>query len=96
MRERRLLSLAVVGIFLLASSAIAVAGDWDWSGPTESGIRSSAPDQGNYESRETVEAGKLPAGEKTMSPGSESGSPEDAPSVEAGGEKFRGGNDTGP
>ena len=62
----------------------------------ESGSGATSPDQGNYESRETLEAGKLPSGEQTMSSGSGSRSEEDVPSVEAGGLKFREGIDTGP
>ena len=104
MRQTRLLSLAVVGIFLLASSAISMAGDWDWSSPSEtygpagshpsmeSGSQATSPDQGNYESQETLEAGKLPSGENTMS----SGSDESFPIVEQGGAEFRDGIDTGP
>ncbi len=90
MRQRRLLSLAVVGIFLLTSSAISMAGDWDWSGP------SGTSDQGSYESRETLEAGKLPSGEHTMGSGGESRSDESAPKNEFGGVTFRDGIDTGP
>ncbi len=108
MRQRRLLSLAVVGIVLLASSAISMAGDWDWSSPSEtygpagsqpsmeSGSNATSPDQGNFESRETMEAGKLPSGENTMSSGSESRSGEDVPTIESGGLKLRVGIDTGP
>lgn len=90
MRETRLLSLAVVGIFLLASSAISIAGDWDWSNPP------GTSDQGNYESRDTLEAGKLPADENTMSASRGSSSDEMAPKVEIGGVTFREGIDTGP
>lgn len=108
MRERRLLSLAVVGIFLLASSAITMAGDWDWSSPSEtygpagshpsmeSGSDATSPDQGNYESRETLEAGTLPSGEGTMSSGSGPRSDESVPTIDGGGVSFRVGIDTGP
>lgn len=90
MRQRSLLSLAVVGVFLLASSAIAMAGDWDWSSP------SGTTEQGNYESRETLEAGKLPSGEHMMGSGDESRSDESVPKAEFGGVTFREGIDTGP
>jgi len=108
MRQTRLLSLAVVGIFLLASSAISMAGDWDWSSPSatygpagshpsmESGSQGTSPDQGNYESQETLEAGKLPSGENTMSSGSGFRGDESVPIVEEGGASFRVGIDTGP
>jgi len=105
MRQTRLLSLAVVGIFLLASSAIAMAGDGDWSSPgdtyygpvdsqssMDSGSQATSPDQGTYQSQETLEAGKLPSGENTMSTGSD----ESFPIVEQGGAEFRDGIDTGP
>ena len=96
MRQIRLLSVAVVGIFLLASSAISMAGDWDWSSPTESGSKAMSPDQGNYESGGTLEAGKLPSSENTMSSGIESGSDKSVQTVEGGGAEFRVGIDTGP
>lgn len=108
MRQRMLLSLAVVGIFLLASSAISLAGDWDWSSPSEtygpagshpsmeSGSDSTSPDVGNYESRETLEAGTLPPGADTMSSGSGPRSDESVPTIDAGGVTFRVGIDTGP
>lgn len=85
MRLTRVLSLAVGGLFVLTSSAISIAGDWDWSSP------SGSTDQGNYESRESLEAGSLPSGEHEMNSGDEN-----VPTVESGGLKFREGIDTGP
>lgn len=108
MRQTRLLLLAVVGIFLLASSVIVMAGDWSQGGSSESygpaesspsmesGNQATSPDQGNYESQETVEAGKLPLGENTMNSGSKFRGDEDVPSIDAGGLKYREGIDTGP
>lgn len=104
MRQTRLLLLAVVGIFLLASSVIAMAGDGDWGSPSDifygpsdshsmgSGSLATSPDQGSYQSQETLETGKLPSGENTMS----SGSDVSFPIVEQGGAGFRLGIDTGP
>lgn len=106
MRYSRLLSLTVVGIFLMAASAISMAGDWSGTwGPSvsgesdtsmDSGSQAMAPDQGSYESRETLEAGALPPGDHSLNSGSEPRIDEDAPSVDAGGVRFREGIDTGP
>ena len=108
MRQGRLLSVAVVGIFLLATSAIAIAGNWDWGGTSEtygpaegsssmeSGSGATSPDQGNYESQETLEAGKLPSGEKTMNSGGEFPSGTDFQTYEISGRTYRAGIDDGP
>ncbi len=106
MVQSRLLSVAVVGIFLLASSAISMAGDWGGSYGTpdqteshssmESGSGATSPDQGSYESQQGVEAGKLPSGENSMSSGSESRSEDSFRTQEFQGGNSRGDIDTGP
>ncbi|MGE5662808.1 MAG: hypothetical protein ACM31I_00605 [Deltaproteobacteria bacterium] len=108
MRRREMIALAVVGIFLVAPVAISTAGDWHWGsssgtyGPAEShsSMGSADPEaslgSGDFETREPVEAGKLPTGERGMSSDAGSASGEEIQTVEAGGLWFRQGIDTGP
>lgn len=105
MRETRLLSVAVVGIFLLALSTVAVANWGGSSGASNQGESYStmenvgsmaAPDPDSYESRGNVEAGNFPTSVHPESSGSESRSDEDVPTIESGGLKLRDGIDTGP
>ncbi len=111
MRHRAMLSLAIAGMFILASAAVSRA---NWYHKSESSQGSSsemtspsseqgteAPEAGTYERQEATEAGKLPPGEDAMGPRSEFRSGgnipgENIPLAESNGEVYRLGIDTGP
>lgn len=109
MRQRVILSLAIAGMFILASAAASRA---DWYYQSESSDKSTsemtspsaepgigAPEVGTFERQEPTEAGLLPPSERSMYFGnSKAGSPDDesVPKVEVGGLRIREGVDTGP
>ncbi len=106
MRHRAMLSLAIAGMFILASAAVSGA-NWYQESESSGGSTSEmtspsseqgmgAPEAGTYEGREATEAGKLPSDKDTMRSGREFRGDETIPVVEANGEVYRLGIDTGP
>jgi len=101
-----MLSLAIAGMFILASAVVSQANWYHKSGSSEgsssemtspsgeSGME--APQAGPYERQEPSEAGQLPSGENTMSTGSDFRSDEGGPIAEQGGTAFRVDIDAGP
>ncbi len=106
MRHRAMLSLAIAGMFILASVAVSRADCYHKSESSQGSTSemtapsseqgTEAPEAGTYQRQEATEAGKLPPGENAMRSGPEFRSGEDIPVFEASGEMYRLNIDTGP
>ncbi len=104
MRQRAMLTLAIAGMFILATAAVSHA-NWyhksessegstsEMTSPGEPG--SEAPQAETYEQQQPSEAGQLPPDANFRS-GNDFQSGEPVGSVEAGGLEYRQGIDTGP
>lgn len=99
MRRTWGLPLAVAGMFIFASAAVSQANWYYGSEGTDGGtseMMAPPEEAGTYQQQEPSEAGKIPSGEKAMTPGEEPRAGDDFPTVDSGGLKFRESVDTGP